>query len=88
MGLPGFPSQLASECTRALDRGAEGARPARELTVRRDDGERRGVVVAFDLLDDAVVGAEVLDVPEHFSEVSSSAARAGAHHLIAPECRT
>jgi hypothetical protein len=35
----------------------------------------------------AVVGAEVLDVPAHIAEVSSSAARAGAHHLIAPECR-
>jgi cytidylyltransferase-like protein len=35
----------------------------------------------------AVVGAEVLDVPDHLAEVSSSAARAGAHQLIAPECR-
>jgi len=35
----------------------------------------------------AVVGAEVLDVPDHLADVSSSAARAGAHHLIAPECR-
>jgi hypothetical protein len=34
-----------------------------------------------------VVGAEVLDLPDHFASVSSSAARAGAHHLIAPECR-
>jgi nicotinic acid mononucleotide adenylyltransferase len=36
----------------------------------------------------AVVGAEVLAVPDHLAAVSSSAARAGAHHLIAPECRT
>jgi nicotinic acid mononucleotide adenylyltransferase len=34
-----------------------------------------------------VVGATVLELPEHLLEVSSSAARAGAHHLIAPECR-
>jgi len=34
-----------------------------------------------------VVGAEVLDLPEHLAAVSSSAARGGAHHLIAPECR-
>jgi nicotinic acid mononucleotide adenylyltransferase len=36
----------------------------------------------------AVVGAEVLDLPDHLASVSSSAARAGAHHLIAPECRS
>jgi hypothetical protein len=34
-----------------------------------------------------VVGAEVLDLPDHLASVSSSAARGGAHHLIAPECR-
>jgi hypothetical protein len=36
----------------------------------------------------AVAGAEVLDLAGHLAGVSSSAARAGAHHLIAPECRT
>ncbi len=35
-----------------------------------------------------VTGAEVLELPAHFASVSSSAARSGAHHLIAPECRT
>jgi hypothetical protein len=34
-----------------------------------------------------VVGAEVLELPDELSGVSSSAARAGAHHLVAPECR-
>ncbi len=34
-----------------------------------------------------VVGAEVLDLPDRLAAVSSSAARGGAHHLIAPECR-
>ncbi len=34
-----------------------------------------------------VVGAEVLELPEHLAGVSSSAARAGHHELIAPECR-
>ena len=34
-----------------------------------------------------VVGAEVLELPEHLGEVSSTAARAGSHHLIAPEAR-
>jgi nicotinic acid mononucleotide adenylyltransferase len=32
-------------------------------------------------------GALPLDLPEHLLDVSSSAARAGEHHLIAPECR-
>jgi hypothetical protein len=34
-----------------------------------------------------VVGAEALELPDHLAAVSSSAARDGAHHLIAPECR-
>jgi len=34
-----------------------------------------------------VVDASVLHVPEHLHVVSSSAARAGNHELIAPECR-
>jgi len=34
-----------------------------------------------------VVGAETLHLPEHLGAVSSSAARAGNHDLIAPECR-
>ncbi|MDQ1510353.1 MAG: nicotinate-nucleotide adenylyltransferase [Actinomycetota bacterium] len=34
-----------------------------------------------------VVGAEVLDLPADLGEVSSTAARAGGHHLIAPEAR-
>jgi predicted RNA-binding protein with PIN domain len=34
-----------------------------------------------------VVGAFVLDVPDHLHAVSSSAARAGNHDVIAPECR-
>jgi predicted RNA-binding protein with PIN domain len=34
-----------------------------------------------------VVGAEVLDLPEHLGEVSSTAARAGSHHVIVPEVR-
>ncbi len=34
-----------------------------------------------------IVGAEVLDLPTHLGGVSSSAARAGNHDLIAPECR-
>ena len=34
-----------------------------------------------------VVDAEVLVVPEHLGEVSSTAARSGEHHLIAPEAR-
>lgn len=34
-----------------------------------------------------VVGARVLEVPDHLGAVSSSAARAGEHELIAPECR-
>jgi len=34
-----------------------------------------------------VIGAHVLDVPEHLHAVSSSAARAGNHDVIAPECR-
>ena len=34
-----------------------------------------------------VTDALVLDVPEHLRTVSSSAARAGAAELIAPECR-
>jgi nicotinic acid mononucleotide adenylyltransferase len=32
-------------------------------------------------------GAPALDLPEHLLAVSSSAARAGNHELIAPECR-
>jgi nicotinic acid mononucleotide adenylyltransferase len=35
----------------------------------------------------AVVGAEVLELPDHLTNVSSSGARAGASHWIAPECR-
>jgi nicotinic acid mononucleotide adenylyltransferase len=35
----------------------------------------------------AVADAEVLDLPDHLAEVSSSSARAGARHLVAPECR-
>jgi len=34
-----------------------------------------------------VVGAEVLDLPADLGGVSSTAARAGGHHLIAPEAR-
>jgi predicted RNA-binding protein with PIN domain len=34
-----------------------------------------------------VVGAEVLDVPADLGGVSSTAARAGGHHLIVPEAR-
>jgi nicotinate-nucleotide adenylyltransferase len=34
-----------------------------------------------------VVGAETLGLPEHLGEVSSTAARAGNHHLIVPEAR-
>jgi nicotinate-nucleotide adenylyltransferase len=36
----------------------------------------------------AVVGADVLELPDQLATVSSSAARSGAHHFIAPECRT
>jgi len=35
----------------------------------------------------AVVGAEVLELPADLGEVSSTAARAGGHHLIVPEVR-
>ena len=34
-----------------------------------------------------VVGADVLDLPDHLAAVSSSAARTGNYELIAPECR-
>ena len=34
-----------------------------------------------------VVGAHALELPGHLSGVSSSAARAGNHDVIAPECR-
>jgi predicted RNA-binding protein with PIN domain len=34
-----------------------------------------------------VVGAEVLELPADLGEVSSTAARAGGHHLIVPEAR-
>jgi predicted RNA-binding protein with PIN domain len=34
-----------------------------------------------------IVGAEVLELPPELGEVSSTAARAGSHHLIAPEVR-
>jgi len=34
-----------------------------------------------------VVGADALDLPPHLGSVSSSAARAGNHEVIAPECR-
>jgi len=35
----------------------------------------------------AVVEAEILEVPEDLGAVSSTAARAGSHHLIVPEAR-
>jgi predicted RNA-binding protein with PIN domain len=35
----------------------------------------------------AVVGADVLDLPADLGHVSSTAARAGSHHLIVPEAR-
>ena len=34
-----------------------------------------------------VVGAEVLELPHDYGHVSSTVARAGSHHLIAPEAR-
>ncbi len=34
-----------------------------------------------------VVGADALDLPRHIGEISSSAARAGNHEVVAPECR-
>ena len=34
-----------------------------------------------------VVGADVLDLPADLGHVSSTAARAGSHHLIVPEAR-
>ena len=34
-----------------------------------------------------VVGADTLELPRHLGSVSSSAARAGNHRVIAPECR-
>jgi nicotinic acid mononucleotide adenylyltransferase/predicted RNA-binding protein with PIN domain len=34
-----------------------------------------------------VVGAEILELPADFGHVSSTAARAGSHHLIVPEAR-
>ena len=34
-----------------------------------------------------VVGADALELPQHLASVSSSAARAGERHVIAPECR-
>jgi hypothetical protein len=55
-------------------RNAALARLSRVLVARRP---------GFD-----VVGADALDLPEHLAGVSSSAARAGNHELIAPECRS
>jgi nicotinic acid mononucleotide adenylyltransferase/predicted RNA-binding protein with PIN domain len=34
-----------------------------------------------------IVGAEALELPDHLGAVSSTAARSGSHHLIAPEVR-
>jgi predicted RNA-binding protein with PIN domain len=34
-----------------------------------------------------VVDAELLELPEHLGDVSSTAARAGEHHLVVPEAR-
>jgi nicotinic acid mononucleotide adenylyltransferase len=60
----------------------DGSAAARDAAVAR-----LGRVLVVPRSGFAVVGAEVLDVSEHLADVSSSAARAGAHHLIAPECR-
>jgi hypothetical protein len=57
----------------AAARDAALARLARVLVVARPGFE--------------VVGADALELPEHLGAVSSSAARAGNHDLIAPECR-
>ena len=61
----------------------DGSASARDAAVTR-----LGRVLVVPRAGLEVVGAEVLDIPDHLASVSSSAARAGAHHLIAPECRS